>query len=280
MRLMKIEQEGKNKISLKAFSKINFALWVKEKRKDKYHNIESIVFENENLYDEVQIDFTPASTLRINVNFLPVILNQTIPTEQNLAFIAAKLFFEKIGYKGICNININKKIPIFSGLGGGSSNAMSVLTGLNTIFDYQLHRTELLLLASQIGSDVPFFLFGGTCYVKGKGDIIEQIENKLNIEVKIVKLEDISISTKWAYDEVDKLKIKKDHKSQMKNLIHSMKKGNYEIFFDNIFNDFEDVAFSYYPKLKDLKQSLLTEGYQCSGLCGSGSAIFALRQIK
>ena len=204
-------------------------------------------------------------------------MNDTISLKKNLAYKAAKLFFDKLGISVDCNITINKMIPLEAGLGGGSSNAACVLKGLNQMFDYKLHNTELLTIASQIGSDVPFFILGKTCFGKGKGEILTPLENSLKLEIKVIKPENVAISTKWAYEQIDNREFISDHKTDINNLILAMKKGDSDLFFKNTFNDFEMVAFSYYPQLVKERKKLLDEGYKAVHLCGSGSAIFGVR---
>lgn len=265
-------------LKLKSFSKLNLALWIKEKRLDNYHEIETIYFENNHLYDEIEIGFVEDNKLSINVNFLQEEMNTLVPPEKNIAYRAALLFFMKLGITGCCNITISKNIPLEAGLGGGSSNAACVLKGLNQIFDCQLHESELLILANQIGSDVPFFIIGKTCLGKGRGEILTQLENKLSFEIKIVKPSNLSVSTKWAYEQIDAREFMADHKKEIDNLILAMKRRDNNLFFKNIFNDFEMVVFSYYPQLIEERKKLLAEGFSAVNLCGSGSALFALRE--
>ena len=273
-------QETNKKIKLKSYSKINLCLWIKEKRSDGYHEIETIYLENENLFDDIEVELIEDNQRAINVSMFSNEFECSISLEDNLVYKAAYLFFEKIGFKGSCNIRINKKIPILAGLGGGSSNAGYVLKSLNQMFDYQLHESELLLLALQLGSDVPFFIMGQTCLAKGRGEKLQKIENKLNLNIKIVKLKNISVSTKWAYEEIDSIGQKPDHTIKMKNLINALQFGDYEELFSNIFNDFEKVVFSKYPILLKEKNELLNAGYAASGLCGSGSAIFGIKKAS
>ena len=280
----KIPQDLMNEIvQLKSPSKINLALWIKEKRSDGYHEIETIFYENKNLYDEIEIEFVdsrdmPRHVSTIEISFVPNELNKLIPDNENLAYKAALLFFEKLGIKGNCRIKIDKNIPLEAGLGGGSSNAASVLKGLNKIFNYQLHESELLILSENLGSDVPFFIYGGTCLGKGKGERLTKLENKLDLEIKIKKLPEISVSTKWAYEQIDSREFIAEHNLEIKNLISAMQTKNYNLFFRNIFNDFEMAVFSYYPQLITLRKKLLDEGCKVSGLCGSGAAMFGIKQ--
>lgn len=267
-------------VRLKSLSKINLALWIKEKRPDNYHEIETIFYENKNLYDEIEIEFIENNKLFVEVSFVQDELNKLISNDKNLAYKAALLFFEKLDTCGHCKIKINKNIPLQAGLGGGSSNAAYVLRGLNEIFSCQLHESELLLLSEKLGSDVSFFICGGTCLGKGKGGNLIKLENKLDLKIKIEKIPEISISTKWAYEQIDSREFIAEHNLQIKNLINAMKIKSYDLFFQNIFNDFEMVVFSYYPELINLRKKLLYEGYKAVGLCGSGAAVFGIKQAK
>ena len=269
---------NKETVKLRSFSKINLALWIKEKRPDGYHEIETIFCENKSLYDEIEIEFKDSHDLLIEISFVQDELNQLIPNDKNLAYKAALLFFEKLDIKGICKIKINKNIPLEAGLGGGSSNAASVLKGLNKILNYRLHESELLILSEKLGADVPFFIYGGTCLGKGKGEQLTKLENKLDLEIKIEKLPEISVSTQWAYEQIDAREFITDHETQIKNLITAMKTGDYNLFFQNMFNDFEMAVFSYHPRLINLRKKLLDEGYKAAGLCGSGAAVFGIKQ--
>src|SRR3989338_3588131 len=261
----------------KSTSKINLGLWIKEKRPDGFHELETIFFENESFFDEIEIELFDDNS-QINVDFIQEDFKKVIPLKSNVAYQAASLFFKALGVDAGCNIKINKRIPLQAGLGGGSSNAACVLKGLNKLFSYQLHETELLILASKIGSDVPFFIKGKTCFGRGRGEIVNEIENNLKLEVKIIQIENISISTKWAYEQIDGREFIADRKTEINNLKLAMKNNDYDLFYKNIFNDFEKAIFSYFPALIKERNKLFEEGYKACGLCGSGSALFGLRK--
>ncbi len=266
-------------IKLESPSKINLGLWVKEKRADGYHEIETIFLENKSLLDEIEINIEDSKQIEVSSFFTDETLNNQIPNEANLTTKACELFLKEAGRNLKCKIKINKRIPHSAGLGGGSSNAGSVLKGLNSLLDNLLSKNDLLLLAEKLGSDVPYFMYGGTCFGKSKGENLEPLENNLNLEIKVIKPE-ISISTKWAYDQIDSREFIADHKMEISNLISSMKSANYDLFFKSVFNDFEMVAFSYYPEFIKIRKKLLEEGYASAGLCGSGSAIFGIKKTK
>ena len=274
---MTIDSTNSTIVKLKSSSKINLGLWIKEKRPDGYHELETIFFENTNIYDDVEIEFVENHNLKIEVSFKQDSLNKKITQEDNLAYKSAKLFLESIGKSGICKININKNIPLEAGLGGGSSNAALILKGLNTIFGNILREYELLKLALKLGSDVPFFIIGKTCLGTGRGEILKPIENKIDLDIKIIKLENISVSTKWAYEQIDAREFIANHRNEIDNLILAIKTSNKKLLFKNIFNDFEMVVFSCFPELIKERKKLLDEGYMACGLCGSGSALFGIK---
>ena len=268
---------SKNKsriLKLKSPSKLNFGLWIKHKREDGYHELETIFYEHNDLYDELQIELIEGSKVLVNSKFTQENLNEIIPSDQNLTTLAAKLFLDKVKITGLCSILINKKIPFQAGLGSASSNAACVLKGLNNFFGNKLTMSELIELALKIGSDVPFFIIGGTCHAKGRGEFLNKIENNLKLNVKIIKPENISISTKWAYEQIDLNHNNRQEK--INSLIKAVKLGDHELFCENIFNDFEDVVFTKFQELIKLKTDLLSEGYKAVSLCGSGSALFAV----
>jgi len=264
-------------LTLKSFSKINLGLWIKEQREDGFHELETIFLENKNLYDEIEISFQEDKDTHTISSFTNDNLNNLISSEENLTTKAANLFFNKAKITGTCNIKINKNTPTEAGLGGGSSNAATVLKGLNTLFENPLNKTELLLLASELGSDVPFFIYGETCLGRGRGEILQSIENNLDLEVEIIKPEKVSISTKWAYEQIDNREFMTDHTKEMESIIQALKTGNKELLFKNTFNDFEMVVLSYYPELLKIRNDLLKKGYKAVNLCGSGSAVYGIR---
>lgn len=261
-------------ISLKSTSKINLGLWIKGKRDDGFHEIETIFYENEDLFDDVQIKLNDSK--KIEVNFAQEELNKKIPQEINLAYKAAKFYYEEINETPSCTITIDKKIPPEAGLGGGSSNAAAVLKGLNILHKGKLSEEKLLTLASKFGSDIPFFILGGTCLGIGRGEELRRKQNKLKFQLSIEKIPSISISTKWAYDEIDKECIK-DRREKTFNILKALEEGDLELLQKSLFNDFEKVVFEKYPQLLEIRENFLSEGYLASGLCGSGSAIYGLK---
>src|SRR4030042_180950 len=148
-------------IPLKAYAKINLTLEALSKRPDGYHEIAS-VRQATSLADT--LTFEPAETLDFNCDV------PELQTGDNLVLKAARLLKEISGYKKGARINLTKKIPLAAGLGSGSTDAAATLVGLNKLWGLNLSRAKLLELAAKLGSDVPFFLYGGTALAQERGE--------------------------------------------------------------------------------------------------------------
>ena len=161
--------------SIEAPCKINLHLAIGEKRPDGFHNLESI-FASLSLADSLTFERCGKSS-RLFVNWeLPAefIPKNPIPQEKNLILRAVSLFQKESGFKDGLEIHLIKRIPLGSGLGGGSSDAASTLLALNSLCDSPLPMEKLTCLALILGSDVPFFLKGGTAFVRGRGEKVEK----------------------------------------------------------------------------------------------------------
>ncbi|MBI5560610.1 MAG: 4-(cytidine 5'-diphospho)-2-C-methyl-D-erythritol kinase, partial [Deltaproteobacteria bacterium] len=157
--------------SLKILSpaKVNLFLRVAGKREDGYHDIFSLV-QPVALYDEIFLTVGQGDgiTVRSTDGSLP-------QGRENIAYRAAELFLEKAGIKKKVLVEIDKKIPVSSGLGGGSSDAAGVLMGLNEILGCAMSEGMLMRLGLECGSDVPFFILNGPAFVRGRGETIERV---------------------------------------------------------------------------------------------------------
>jgi len=241
-------------VILQAPAKINWFLKVGRKRPDGYHEILSLM-QFITLYDE--LSFTLSEDITVSIEN-PEMLN--IPMEDNLVFKTALKLQEITGTTKGASIKMKKEIPSGAGLGGGSSDAAVTLKGLNDLWSLGLKKKELMDIASKIGSDVPFFLNGPAALVKGKGEIVEKVDVKESRILLLVK-PPISISSKWAYSEFDRLKT--EGKSNT-------------LWHDNAINDLEEPVFTRYPELKEIKEKLLKSGALYAAMTGSGSTLFGV----
>ena len=153
-------------LTARAFAKVNLTLEALSRRDDGYHNIASVV-QTIDLCDELR--FAPADRLTLECS------EPSLETPDNLAFRAAILLKERTGHPGGAEIVLDKRIPMAAGLGGGSSDAAATLIALNELWGLDLGREELMPLAASLGSDVPFFLIGGTAMMEGRGEALRRL---------------------------------------------------------------------------------------------------------
>lgn len=250
-------------IKINAYAKINIGLTILNKREDGYHNIETTL-STINLSDKLVIEKKDSG-----IELLAGTLK--IPLEENLCFKAAHLFLSHYGINEGVKIVLQKNIPIGGGLGGGSSDAAGVLKGLREIFNINVSDEELMALARKLGCDVPFFIKGGAAIARGVGDELKFF--KLPKMKLIIYYPGFPISTKWAYEEYDKLNLTTS--IDLDNILVAKKKKQTRtgLFLNN---DFEKVVFKAHPHLLDIKNNLLGTGVYMVSLSGSGSCLYAV----
>ena len=250
----------------KAYAKINLSLDILRKREDGYHELKMIM-QTVSLYDEIYIE--KADTISIECNKDDIPLNN-----KNLAWKAADAFFNYTSINSGCKIKLIKNIPDGAGLGGGSSDAATVLLALNGIFNTNLTNEELIDIAVKIGADIPFFILQGTCLAEGIGEKLTKIENNTDPYILIHK-PSFSISTKWAYEN---LKLDNKNNYDVDKIVENLKDKNYD--FKDIFNYLEDVSVSEYPQINDIKNKMKNYGATASLMSGSGSSVFGIFNDK
>jgi 4-diphosphocytidyl-2-C-methyl-D-erythritol kinase len=257
-------------ITLHSPAKINIGLWVGRKRSDGYHEIVTIM---------VPLEFGDRIVLRkiargIRVKNTGIPLN--IPEKENLAYRAAELFFATSNIRAGTEILIQKQIPAGAGLGGGSSNAATVLAGLNRLFDRPLKPPKLFAIARQLGSDVPFFLKGVPCVARGRGEKLRPVS--LPMLRVIIYYPGFSISTAWAYRALDRVRRKLTLPGISPKIIAlKIRQKEPEGLAEQVKNSFETVVFARYPQLTAIKNLLLQNGAFIAGLSGSGSTVYGLQ---
>ena len=179
------------KIIVESPSKINIGLNIVEKRKDGFHNLETIFYP---LLLSDQIEFEKSGKIDFNSN--SEILNKS---KENLILKAINLLEVKTSKEINVKINLNKMIPIGAGLGGGSSNAAITLKAINKLFDLELSTELLAETALELGSDVPFFLTNTPSYAESIGEKLQSLNLELQYPILIVN-PGVTISTQWAFE--------------------------------------------------------------------------------
>jgi 4-diphosphocytidyl-2-C-methyl-D-erythritol kinase len=240
-------------------AKINLGLNILSKRKDGFHNLISVFYPVYNYFDVLEI--IPAK------KFLFTSSGINIPGKINLCEKAYDLMSSRYNIDPI-HIHLHKKIPIGSGLGGGSSDASFVLKGINQLFNLNIDTKILENNSLEIGADCPFFIQNKVKLVSGVGDILNDIAIDLSeYEIRIINT-GIHISTKDAFSEI----ICDDTNNSIQNLaILPIEKWK-----DIITNDFEKNLFKKYPKIKESKQKLYESGAVYSSMTGTGSAVYGV----
>jgi len=244
-------------------AKINLFLQVNGKRPDGYHELFSLMC-CVTLCDTIHLQF---GTEKIEI----VSSHPQIPLDEtNLAHQAAALFLKTLGAREGLKITIEKSIPIAAGLGGGSSNAASVLRGLNHHYGFPFSRDRLMSLGLSLGADVPFLLFQKPALASGIGEKLEAYSQSLPYRVIIVD-PGFGTSTAAVFQNLN-LRLTKCKKKFTKPFL---KKSGFNVAL-HLCNDLEAVTAAKYPEIKLVKQQLYKHGALGALMSGSGPAVFGL----
>ncbi len=251
-----------NEIIVKSPAKINIGLNIINKRDDGFHNLETIFYPI-NLFDEIR--FSKSDKFTFNSN------DENLNKEKTNLIIRAKELLENEFVTQLpVNIYLKKNIPIGAGLGGGSSNAASTLLSLTKLFNLELSKKNILDLAIQLGSDVPYFLNPVPSFAESRGEKLFPINFRIKKYLLIVN-PGIHIATKWAFS----LITPKQPDICLKSLID---KPNIKIedVMGIATNDFEEIVFKHFPEIKKIKEKMLYFGANYSMMTGTGSTVWAM----
>jgi 4-diphosphocytidyl-2-C-methyl-D-erythritol kinase len=243
-------------------AKINLSLRILGKRGDGFHEIDTLITPI-SLYDKIDIE---KQNRWIDFSCDDPTLSNG---DDNLVVRAAKIFLEHAKIKSGVSIKLEKKIPHGAGLGGGSSDAAATLRALNQLFDAKLSRDDLAKIGSEIGSDVPFFLFESAALCKGHGEIVEPTKLKTKLSILLLKPE-FGVASGWAYSRW------KDSK-EITGISYEPQKLNGHV----LVNDLERPVFEKFVFLAQLKTWLLKQKEVAGALMsGSGSTVFTVLREK
>ncbi|MBU1702376.1 MAG: 4-(cytidine 5'-diphospho)-2-C-methyl-D-erythritol kinase [Candidatus Eisenbacteria bacterium] len=249
-----------------AYAKINLGLRVLGRRPDGYHEIDTIL-QTVDLSDTLQ--FRPSRTGHLRV----VCDDPGIPDgEENLVWKALNRLRTEVGRNNLgMEVEIKKGIPAGAGLGGGSSDAACALAAGSVLWGLALELRELESLAAEIGSDIPFFLRGGTCRAIGRGEILEPLHPNIDIECGLL-LSPIHLATREVYGCFEPSLTRNSLSAKMvQQLIVT---GDARELADLLNNDLEAAARTMAPKLLEYRDRLEELGYPIVRMTGSGSALF------
>lgn len=258
------------KVRLSAPAKVNFFLHVLGKREDGYHDL-CTWMQKIDLYDQIELTVA-AGKGKGEVVFS--CSDTSVPADDtNLAVRAAKAFLATSSCLGDClvTISLEKNIPVAAGLGGGSSDAGTVLRGLNGIAGGELTEKQLLVLAKKLGADVPFFATSHSSVIaEGIGDIMYPVDSAENWSIILIN-PDFFVSTAWVFGNLSLTSREKNSK-----LPRFQKRNADFLTFDDMHNDLEKVSCARYPVIEKMKQSLLAVGARRVLMSGSGPTVFGI----
>lgn len=264
-------------ISLRCPAKVNLGLFIKGKRPDGYHELETIFLKVPTLYDDLTVQLSSKPGFQIAVALeLPFVdsANSVHLTHNNImgrVFDGLK-YWNSTGYPGVYVI-LTKRIPMGAGLGGGSSNAFSMFLALKKLYkiedtpDFRMFEQSFL---ASLGADVPAFRLSDGVFATGTGIVLQPIKLTIPGEI-IVFPQPVHSNTKTAYQNLDLTTCNSD-----RSLLELIKLP-FSQWQNNLTNDFEPSVFRQFPSLQFAKNKLLSDGFDYVSMSGSGSALFAIK---
>jgi 4-diphosphocytidyl-2-C-methyl-D-erythritol kinase len=260
--------ELRDAITITACAKVNWSLRVLGERDDGYHEIDTVL-QTISLHDTITFERTDDKTICLWCD------DHSIPSDEtNLVWRAAAALRQRYSIDFGAKIRLEKRIPSEAGLGGGSSDAMATLTALTQCWEIATTADGLISLGKSLGSDVPFFFFGGNARGTGRGEHIEPLRDVPEQHLLIIK-PNASVPTANAYNSLNSRALTS---SNAKPILLRSQASDDSVSFDlnALQNDFEAVIFQLEPEIERAKNALLKSGARAAVLCGSGSAVFGI----
>lgn len=255
----------KEKLVLDSPAKVNLNLEVLGRRGDGYHSIRSVL---------VPISLHDTVTLTPGGRKFTFHGGQGTPKDEgNLAYQAVKLVTQRTGVRHGLDVRVVKRIPLAAGLGGGSSNAATVLRGLNELWELGLSVDELAKMGLELGSDVPFFVRGGTCLAGGRGEELEAISHRGRLDLVLVN-PPLKVSSEWAYGHAPAELTRQGSSTSMVKV--ALASGRAELLAAHLVNDLEPGVVAAHKVVGEIKKRLVSAGALGALMSGSGPTVFGV----
>ncbi|WP_010588453.1 4-(cytidine 5'-diphospho)-2-C-methyl-D-erythritol kinase [Schlesneria paludicola] len=264
-------------LTVLAPAKLNLFLRIVRRRDDGFHELETVMTAI-NLFDTLRFDSCDSSEIQLRVIMAGTRNSLTSPSQpiptglDNLVGRAAQLIRQYAGVSHGVQITLTKRIPAAAGMGGGSSDAAATLSGLNRLWNLSLSRAELLDLAAQLGSDIGFFLGGGsTAVCRGRGEIVEPLSHSAGLHFVVARP-----ATGLSTPQVFKHCRPDDQGPDLESFVESMKQSNSSRLVRLLHNGLQGPAESLNHEVQELRErfcSLPVLGHQMSG---SGTSYFGI----
>jgi 4-diphosphocytidyl-2-C-methyl-D-erythritol kinase len=259
-----------DRLLLPSYAKVNYTLDVLSRRSDGYHNI-ATVMQTVSIADSVVLARRPSPGIEITCDA------PGVPSDgSNLAYRAAEAALALARRSDGVSIAITKRIPTEAGLGGGSSNAAAVLRGINALLGLGLSHDAMMRAGMELGSDVPFFVTGGTAAVRGRGESVTALADGPPLWFVVVKPPE-GVSTAWAYAALDALPGRGSARAT-RSMEAALDQGHPDGVIARMTNDFERVVCEDNMRIALLQDELIMARARAARLCGSGSAVFGVTQ--
>lgn len=261
-------------LTLEAFAKINWLLKILGKRSDGFHELRTIL-QTVDLADILRIEVAAGEGISLETR------GRRLPEgPENLVWTAAELFLSRGGFRQRVHLSLQKSIPVGAGLGGGSSDAAAVLLGLNSLLENPFSLSQLSEMAARIGSDVPFFLAGGTVLAQGRGERLELLEDVRPTRL-LLHYPEFPITAREAYGLGEWPPLEPQGKLTMEEVNNRIQRFRRRIeqglpVADLAENDFDDPLFENYPEMSRARALLSRMGCQHFLVCGSGSTLLGI----
>lgn len=245
-----------------SYGKINLRLAVLGKRKDGYHEIRALLTRI-SLKDDLEIELIGEGiTIQCSEGLAPL-------GAENLAFQAGQLFFKRLARPATATIRLTKRIPAGSGLGGGSSNAAATLLGLNQLFGQPFSKKEMMALATELGMDVPFFIYGAPALATGRGERLKPIKNLPFLSILLV-VPPFRVATAEVYAQ---WRPGQEGGPELTITDFGKKLG---LVLAQLRNDLEGITTSWHSEICQMKERLVSLGAQGASMSGSGGATYGI----
>ena len=261
-----------DRVRLRAFAKVNYALEVCGLREDGYHDI-STVMQSISLADEIELERAEGGFEM----FVEPTGSEIGPPEENTLYRSWKLLRSLFDRELPVKVRLHKKIPAGAGLGGGSADAAAFLTGMNDLYDLGLDPASLQEIGDNIGADVPFCLSGGTALAGGTGDVLTPLPQPPPHHLVLVK-PSVSAETGKVYRAYDSL-----HAANVPSaepVVEALRIGDLSTLARAIGNSLSLATRELLPEVEDCERDLLRAGAIRAMMSGSGSAVYGIFASK
>jgi 4-diphosphocytidyl-2-C-methyl-D-erythritol kinase len=258
-----------NKLTLRAYGKINLGLDALRKRPDGYHEV-AMIMQNVEIYDELTLTKKDEPGIELTVEAE----TGEIPTDRrNLVWRAAEGLIGEFGIDCGVQISLKKRIPVAAGMAGGSSDCAAALVGMNRLFELKLTREELMERGVKLGADVPYCILGGTALAEGIGERLTALTPMPQCSLVVAK-PGISISTPFVYQRlrVDEL----DSHPDILGMRQAIESGSLDGIISRLGNVLETAAIPAFPVVGELKKALAKRGAEGVLMSGSGPTVFGI----